>query len=83
MLQNIRRRRNLKKFRNSPTQSSRYYRDLPDDRPAPAVDRLVHFYDGKSNISGQLSATLLELNLKKLVHFQTTAGDATILLNEQ
>lgn len=82
-LENIRRRRNQKKFRNRPTQSPRYYRGLPDDRPAPAVDRLVHFYDGKSDISRQLSATLLELNLKNLVHFQTTAGDVTILLNEQ
>ena len=82
-IENILCRRKQKKFRNSPTQSPRYYRDLPDDRPAPAVDRLVHFYDGKSNISRQFSATLLELNLKKLIHFQTTAGDATILLNEQ
>lgn len=72
-----------KKYRNSPTRSPRYYRDLPDDRPAPAVDRLVHYYDGKSGISRQLSATLLELNLKKLIHFRTTAGDAEILLNEQ
>ena len=76
-------RRNLKKFRYSPTQSPRYYRDLPDDRPAPAVDRLVHFYEGKPDISRQISATLLELNLKKLIHFQTAAGDAEILLNEQ
>ena len=74
---------NKKRFRKHPTNSPQYYRDLPDDRPAPAVDRLVHFYDGKSSLSRQLSATLLELNLKKLIHFQTTAGDATILLNEQ
>ena len=72
-----------KKYRIKPTQSPRYYRNLPDDRSAPAVDRLVHFYDGKSSVSRQLSATLLELNLKKLIRFQTTAGDTTILLNEQ
>lgn len=72
-----------KKYRNSPTQSPQYCRDLPDDRPAPAVDRLLHFYDSKSSLSRQLSATLLELNMKKLIRFQTTAGDATILLNEQ
>lgn len=82
-IENILRKCKQKKFRNSPTQSPRYYRDLPDDRPAPAVDRLVHFYDDKSSISRQLSATLLELNLKKLIHFQTTAGDAEFLLNEQ
>lgn len=74
---------NMKRFRNHPAQSPRYYRDLPDDRPAPVVDRLIHFYDDKSSISRQLSATLLELNLKKLIHFQTTAGDAELLLNEQ
>ena len=78
-----RRRRNLKKFRNSPTQSPRYYRDLPDDRPAPAADKLVHFYDGKSSVSRQISATLLELNLKKLVHFRTAAEDVEFQLNEQ
>lgn len=83
IVSNIRRWYSLKKFRNSPTQSPRYYRELPDDRSAPAVDRLVHFYDGKSNISRQFSAALLELNLKKLIHFQTTAGDTTILLNVQ
>ncbi|MGM9562600.1 MAG: DUF2207 family protein, partial [Faecousia sp.] len=82
-IENILRRCKQKKYRNSPTRSPRYYRDLPDDRPAPAVDRLVHFYDGKSNISRQLSATLLELNLKKLIRFRTTAGDTTILLNAQ
>lgn len=77
------RRRNEEKFRKSPAQSPQYYRDLPDNRPAPIVDRLVHFYDGRSNVSRQISATLLELNLKKLVQFQTTAGDATLLLHEQ
>ena len=59
------RRYNMKRFRNHPTQSPQYYRDLPDDRPAPVVDKLIHFYDGKSSTSRQLSATLLELNLKK------------------
>ncbi len=82
-IENIIRKCKQKKYRNSPTQSPQYYRDLPDDRPAPAVDRLVHFYDSKSSISRQLSATLLELNLKKLIYFQTTAGDAEFLLNEQ
>ncbi|MGN1307636.1 MAG: DUF2207 family protein [Faecousia sp.] len=82
-LESLLRRRKQKKYRNSPTQSPMYYRDLPDDWPAPAVDRLVHFYDGKSDISRQLSATLLELNLKKLLRFQTTAWDTMLLLNEQ
>ena len=74
---------NIKRFRKHPTKSPQYYRDLPDDRPAPVVERLVHFYDGKSDISRQISATLLELNLKKLIHFRTTAGDAELLLNER
>lgn len=69
--------------RNSPAQSPQYYRDLPDDRPAPAVDKLVHFYDGKTDISRQISATLLELDLKKLVKFQMLAEGAVIILNEQ
>lgn len=75
--------RKLKKFRNSPTQSPQYYRELPDDRSAPAVERLIHFYEGKSDVSRQISATLLELNLKKQIQFRTTEGDATILLNER
>lgn len=82
-IQYIIRKCKQKKYRIKPTQSPRYYRNLPDDRSAPAVDRLVHFYDGKSSVSRQLSATLLELNLKKLIRFQTTARDTTILLNEQ
>ena len=82
-IQSIIRKCKQKKYRQRPTQAPQYYRDLPDDRSAPAVDRLVHFYDGKSSVSRQLSATLLELNLKKLINIQTTAGDATILLNEQ
>ncbi|MGN0693055.1 MAG: DUF2207 family protein [Oscillospiraceae bacterium] len=73
----------MKCCRKHPTQSPQYYRDLPDDRPAPAVDRLIHFYDGKPNISRQISAALLELDLKKLVRFQSAEGDPTILLNEQ
>lgn len=82
-IQSVIRKCKQMKYRKKPTQSPRYYRNLPDDRSAPAVDRLVHFYDGKASVSRQLSATLLELNLKKLIHFQTTEGDATILLNEQ
>ncbi|MGN0801380.1 MAG: DUF2207 family protein [Candidatus Faecivicinus sp.] len=82
LIKRIRHRNNLKKFRNSPTQSPRYCRDLPDDRPAPTVDKLLHFYDGKSSLSRQLSATLLELNSKKLVYFRTAAEDTELLLNE-
>lgn len=76
-------KRKVNRLRHAPSQSPRYYRDLPDDRPAPAVDRLVHFYEGSPSTSRQISAALLELNLKKLIHFQTAAGDATILLNKQ
>lgn len=76
-------KRKINRLRHAPTQSPQYYRDLPDDRPSPAVDRLVHFYEGSPNVSRQISAALLELNLKKLIHFQTAAGEATILLNEQ
>lgn len=73
----------MKMFRKKPDQSPRYYRELPDNRPAPVVDRLIHFYDGKSNISRQISAAMLELNLKERLRFSTAAGDLTILLNEQ
>ena len=76
-------RRDPKQFRHAPTQSPQYYRDLPDDRPAPAVDRLVHFYDGKIDVSRQISSTLLELNLKGLVHFQTVDGEVALLLDAQ
>ncbi|MGM9636207.1 MAG: DUF2207 family protein, partial [Candidatus Avispirillum sp.] len=82
-IQSIIRKCKQKKYRNSPTQSPRYYRDLPDDRPAPAVDRLVHFYDGNSDISRQISATLLELNLKNLISFRTAEGNAEFVLVDQ
>ncbi len=74
-----------KKLRHKPAQSPQYYRDLPDNRPAPVVDRLIHFYrgDGSPDTSRQISATLLELNLKKLIQFRTSAGDTEIVLNEQ
>ncbi|MGN0665282.1 MAG: DUF2207 family protein [Huintestinicola sp.] len=83
LITHIIRRIKMIRFKKHPSQSPQYYRDLPDDRPAPVVDRLIHFYDGKANISRQISAALLELNLKKLVHFQTAVGDPTIHLNEQ
>lgn len=83
LIRRIRHSYNLKRFRHRPTQSPRYCRDLPDDRPAPAVDKLLHFYDGQSSVSRQLSAALLELNLKKLVDFRTTEEGTELLLNEQ
>jgi len=83
LIMNILRWINKKRFRKHPAKSPQYYRDLPDERPAPVVDRLVHFYDGKSSISRQISAALLELNLKKLIRFRTTAGDAELLLDER
>lgn len=73
--------RNKKKLRHTPAQSPQYYRDLPDHRPAPAVDRLIHFYDGKSSVTRQIPAALLELNLKGLVRFQTVDGEVTLWLN--
>ena len=76
-------RRDPKKLRHVPAQSPQYYRDLPDDRPAPAVDRLVHFYDCKPEVSRQISATLLELNLKGLVRFRTVDGDVDLVLDAQ
>ena len=76
-------RRNPKRFRHAPTQSPQYCRELPDDRSAPAVDRLLHFYEGKPDVSRQISAALLELNLKGLVHFRMPAGDTELLLNAQ
>lgn len=73
----------LKKFRKQPAQTPEYYEHLPDDRPAPVVDRLIHFYDGKSDISRQLSAAMLELNFKRLIRFRTASGDTEILLDEK
>lgn len=76
-------RRNLKGFRHTPAQSPQHCRELPDDRSAPAVDRLLHYYDGKSDVSRQISAALLELNLKELVQFETVDGDVELALNLQ
>ena len=76
-------RSKIKKFRKQPAQTPEYYEHLPDDRPSPVVDRLIHFYDGKSNISRQLSAAMLELNFKRLIRFRTASGDTEILLEEK
>ena len=76
-------RRDPKKLRHTPAQSPQYCRDLPDDRSAPAVDRLLHYYDGKFDASRQISATLLELNMKELVRFQTVDGNVKLALNVQ
>lgn len=75
--------RKPQRYRHAPAQSPQYCRDLPDDRPAPAVDRLVHFYDGKPDVSRQISAALLELNLKGLVDFRSIDGEVTLVLNAQ
>ncbi|MDY5220335.1 MAG: DUF2207 domain-containing protein [Eubacteriales bacterium] len=76
-------RRNPKRFRHTPAQSPQYCRELPDDRSAPAVDLLLHSYDGKSDVSRQISAALLELNLKELVQFETVDGNVELALNLQ
>ena len=73
--------RKVKKDRFTPAQSPQYCRDLPEDIPAPAVDRLVHFYEGSPDVSRQISATLLELNLQKLVGFRSADGDVELELN--
>lgn len=76
-------KRKVNRLRHTPSQSPRYYRDLPDDRPAPAVDRLVHFYEGSPNVSRQIPSAMLELNLKKRIRFRTVEGNAVIMLNKQ
>ncbi|MGN0746686.1 MAG: DUF2207 family protein [Aristaeellaceae bacterium] len=77
------RQRNPKKYRLTPAQSPRYCQTMPDDRPAPVVDRLVHFYDGSPDVSRQISATLMELYQKKLVRFRSSDGDVELELNAQ
>ncbi|MGN0763505.1 MAG: DUF2207 family protein, partial [Aristaeellaceae bacterium] len=72
---------NPKKFRFTPAQTPQYCRDIPDDRPAPVVDRLVHFYDGSPNLSRQISATLLELNMQGLIRFRTLNDDVELVLD--
>ena len=71
------------RLRHTPAQSPRYCEQLPDERPAPVVDRLVHFYDGKPDVSRQISATLLELNRKGLVELRTVDGKVELTLNAQ
>lgn len=72
---------NPKKFRFTPAQLPQYCRDLPDDRPAPAVDRLVHFYDGSPNVSRQISATLPESNVQELIMLQAVDDDVELVLD--
>ena len=78
-----RRRRDSKELRHTPTQSPQYCRNLPDDTPAPVVDRLVHFYEGRSVVSRQISASILELALRGLVDVRMDAGEVELLLNVQ
>ncbi len=75
-------KRNPKKERLPPAQAPEYYRELPDDRPAPAVDRLVHFYkkDGNPSTSRQISAAMLELNLQKRVRLSSGVRGTEIVL---
>ncbi len=75
---------NPRRFRHQAVQMPAYYRDLPDDRPAPAVNRLLNSYknNGKGDISRQISAALLELSLKNMIQFYPSSGDAEIILNE-
>ena len=75
--------RRPQKFRHTPAQSPRHYEQLPDERPAPVVDRLVHFYDGKFDVSREIPAALLELNRKGLVELRTVDGEVELTLNAQ
>ena len=72
---------NPKKFRFTPAQLPQYCRDLPDDQPAPVVDRLVHFYDGSPNVSRQISATLPEPNVQELIMLQAVDDDVELVLD--
>ncbi len=74
-----------KKYRYDPAHNPEYYRTLPDDRPAPTVDKLLHFYkeDGKEDISRQVSSAILELNLRKLIRFYSDGKDTEIIVDRQ
>ena len=76
-----RRQRNPKKHRHTPAQSPQYCRDVPDDRPAPVVDRLLHFYEGTPDVSRQISATLLELSMQGLIRFRSADDDVELELD--
>ncbi|MDF1616616.1 DUF2207 domain-containing protein [Petrocella sp. FN5] len=70
----------LKRFK--PTLSPTYYRDLPSNIYPAELDRLLHFYNGKENISNQISATLLDLIHKKAI-FATITEEASTFGNKR
>ncbi|MGN1019716.1 MAG: DUF2207 family protein [Aristaeellaceae bacterium] len=74
-------RRNRSKSRHTPEQSPQYCQTLPDDRPAPVVDRLLHFYEGQADVSRQITSTLLELSMQGLLKFRTVDDDVELVLN--
>ncbi len=76
-------KKRINKLRHTPAQSPQYYRSLPDKRPASTVNWLLQFYKGKSCTSQEISATLLEMNLKNLIRFQSGTDDTKIILNER
>ncbi len=71
-------------MRYKPVHAPQYYRQLPDNRPAPCADRLLNVYKkGGIQVSRHISSALLELNLHKRIRFHVGSHKTEIVLNYQ
>lgn len=60
-----------------PTMPSKYYRDIPNENASPAQAALIYYFKTSSlslNIPDVISATMLDLCMKKYLSFEMLAG---------
>ncbi len=76
---------NTKKIK--PEEKYDYYRDLPENDKTPAEVAFLYYFDKKSafvnNVSKILSATILDLALKKAISFEEENENLYILVNNE
>lgn len=69
-----------------PEEEIQYYRDIPDENVTPAEASFLYYFDKKNsfkkNLSKIVSATMLNLALKKIISFEEKDGQVEINLNE-
>ena len=84
----IRYKRELSKINKiRPEQSIEYFRDFPDENATPAEAAFLYYFDKdtafKNNISKIVSATILNLALKKIISFeQDEKNNVYIVINK-
>lgn len=76
----------LKIKKRKPEEHIEYFREIPDEEATPAEAAYLYYFDQKNkfknNLSKIVSATILDLALKKIISFEEKGNEIEIKLNE-